>query len=331
MKALIHPCQLDLAVSLLQQGSVLAIPTETVYGLAANIHLDNAVKQIFTLKNRPINHPLIIHISECSQLAEYAVDIPDYVYKLTEKFWPGPLTVVLSKSHRVSDCVTGGQQSVGIRMPAHPLALELIRRVGAPLAAPSANRFGCISPTLAQHVVEGFEGLVPVVDGGACSVGIESTIIDATSPDFCTILRPGMISQEDLQDLIPNIEVRTPEGAIKKVSGTLKHHYAPTKPNFFISNAADLDYVANQYKKSVYFLSLSESYAHYGLAGYRMPEDPELYAQKLYEQLLLADNSTSVVIAIESPPCTVMWQGILDRLIKSTAKSMEWLHSETIS
>lgn len=203
----INTLDINTAAALLMQGEVVAIPTETVYGLAGNIHCENAIKKIFALKGRPADHPLIIHLAEINTLDHYATGIPGYVETLLAHFCPGPLTLVLKRTQAVSPLVTGGQDTVGIRFPAHPLAQILIKKVGHALAAPSANQFGRISPTSFQHVIAEFGNRVNVLDGGACQIGIESTIVDATSFEHCTILREGILSQACIQaalgDAIP--------------------------------------------------------------------------------------------------------------------------------
>ncbi len=329
MKNIFDPGEISLVANYIREGEVVAIPTETVYGLAADIHQGNAIKQIFTLKNRPTNHPLIIHISDIAQLYEYAINVPDYVITLAKYFWPGPLTMVLPKSNLVSNLVTGNQSTVAIRMPNHPICLELIKSVGKPLAAPSANLFGKISPTQAKHVISEFQGKVKVLDGGTSIVGIESTIIDSTNQDFCSILRPGMISINDIQEVLISAGIRCLENGNKAVSGTLKHHYAPSKPNFLFENLNELLEICDFYQNSVYVLSLKNTFVQLGLAGTQMPLQPNQYAQNIYEQLRIADESLSKAIAIELPPISVEWRAIIDRLTKSSSKSMELLRTST--
>lgn len=320
MNNIIQPNNIDFAADLLKSGQVVAIPTETVYGLAADIANKQAVKQIFALKGRPENHPLIIHISNIEQLANYAVQIPDYALQLARHFWPGPLTLVLFKSDLVGDWVTGGQDTVGIRMPKHPLALQLIEQVGSPLAAPSANRFGKISPTHPAHVQAEFGDTIRVLNGGACEVGIESTIIDATEPNVCTILRPGMISEQQIQAVLgSNIRIEKPNDKSRKVSGTLKSHYAPSKPTFMFNDATTLVALIEQHGVSVYGLYLSEQYAAHFSQSYQMPLNEHAYAHRIYDALRKADDSASEIILIEKPYFSEEWTAIIDRLERSCA------------
>lgn len=319
MNNIIQPSNIVFAADLLKSGQVIAIPTETVYGLAADIANKQAVKQIFALKGRPENHPLIIHISNIEQLTDYAVQIPDYALQLARHFWPGPLTLVLFKSDLVGDWVTGGQDTVGIRIPNHPLALQLIEQVGSPLAAPSANRFGKISPTHPEHVRAEFNDAIHILEGGACEVGIESTIIDATQHDVCTILRPGMISEQQIQAVLgSNIRIEKPNDKSRKVSGTLKSHYAPNKPTFMFNDAATLQMLIEEHGNA-YGLYLSEQYAARFPQASQMPANECAYAQSIYDALRKADNSGQDIILIEKPPFSAEWAAITDRLERSCA------------
>lgn len=308
------------AVKALQSGEVVAIPTETVYGLAADITIEKAVQKIFSLKGRPENHPLIIHIDSIESLALYAIDIPDYAYTLAKAFWPGPLSLVLKKSSRVSDFVTGGQSTVAVRMPNHPLTLSLISQVGHPLAAPSANKFGKISPTQVTHVVAEFGEELAIVEGEACAVGIESTIVDATAPKACSILRPGSIALADIASVLgPAIPVYSKGLVDIRVSGNLKSHYAPTKPTYLFSNEAELATLTAQFPDTLYVLYFSENYRHQ--FGYGLSREPREYAKALYQALRLADNSDKKAIAIEMPQASPDWAAICDRLGKCSANA----------
>lgn len=308
----------------LRQGEVIAIPTETVYGLAADISQPQAVQKIFELKNRPVNHPLIIHIADKAQLAQYAINIPSYVERLIDAFWPGPLTFVLEKSNAVSDYVTGGQTTVAIRMPQHTTALSLIRQVGTALAAPSANQFGRISPTHYTHVLDEFNGQVKVLNGGACQVGIESTILDVTQQNKCTLLRLGMIEQVDIEKVLgPDICVSTTQKVSKQVSGTLKYHYAPKKPTFLVSHKSLLMQLKEQYRNNLYLLSFSGQWDEQDFLIKKMSQNHIEYAQALYSSLRDADQSTACAIVVEAPERSEKWLGIWDRLSKASAESLE--------
>src|SRR6185503_20849697 len=196
------PASIQTAVDVLRKGGLVAFPTETVYGLGADADNEQALKAIFRVKGRPETHPLIIHLNRREQLQDWAASIPDSARKLAERFWPGPLTLILKKASRVSKVVTGGQETVGLRVPDHPAALSLLREFGGGVAAPSANRFGRVSPTTAEHVRQDLGGDVDfILDGGPCSIGVESTIVDLSSGDP-VILRPGGLTKERLEETL---------------------------------------------------------------------------------------------------------------------------------
>lgn len=298
------------ALNSLQKGEVIAIPTETVYGLAAHLAFPEAIKTIFTLKGRPTHHPLILHLADETMLGDYAQAIPAYVNTLVDAFCPGPLTLILKRSGKVSPLVTGGQDTVGLRFPAHPVTRTLIQQLGAPLAAPSANRFGRISPTCASHVFSEFGEAVKILEGGACELGIESTIVDATHPEHCAILRHGHITHRDLQSVLePSVRVLHAPQQVRQVSGTLKKHYAPAKPTFLFSTADELLALHKRFS-SLEILS-------YSLKPTTMASHPIAYAKMLYHSLRHADASLAQAIAIESPPLTPEWIAIHDRLTRA--------------
>jgi L-threonylcarbamoyladenylate synthase len=219
--------QLDRAVAALRAGRLVAFPTETVYGLGAHAENVAAVRRLYAAKGRPAGHPLIVHLAGSEQLPEWAAEVPPSAVALAERFWPGPLTIVLRRSSRVPDAVTGGLPTVGLRVPAHPLALDLLRSFGGGIAAPSANRFGAVSPTTAAHVREALGDLVDVIlDGGPCSVGIESTIVDL-SADEPALLRPGGVPREALEEVLGRPLPRRESGGVR-VPGMLPSHYAPS-------------------------------------------------------------------------------------------------------
>lgn len=214
------------AVLLLAAGEVVGLPTETVYGLAADGLNENAVRRVFAIKGRPVGHPVILHVGSTADLHRYAERVPEAAERLARAFWPGPLTLVLTRSALVPDVVTGGLDTVGLRMPAHPMALEVLRRLGRPLAAPSANRFGKVSPTRAEHVQADLGEDIPfVLDGGPCEVGVESTIVDLSAA-VPRLRRPGKITIEDMwRDA--GVAVEVDDGVGPAVPGSLPTHYAP--------------------------------------------------------------------------------------------------------
>lgn len=304
---------LSQAVYALQHGDVIGLPTETVYGLAADAMNVAAVRKIFALKGRPVDHPLIVHIADSSQLSRWAIDIPEEAYVLAQHFWPGPLTMILRKQAMVPDEVTGGQDTVGVRCPAHPLALVLLQQFNGGVAAPSANRFGRISPTSAQHVRDEFGDAVPVVlDGGECEVGIESTIIDLSSKQP-RLLRPGMISQDDIEAVIgpigSNADRQSP-----RVSGSLAAHYAPRTPMQMLPrDQLILEYRRNQ-KLGMRCEVLCLDELPDGLNGLNLSNDHHAYAHGLYAAMRELDARHADLLLIEQIPQTSAWLAVNDRL-----------------
>ncbi|MFQ5732540.1 MAG: L-threonylcarbamoyladenylate synthase [Planctomycetaceae bacterium] len=223
------------AARLIREGGLVAFPTETVYGLGTDALDENAVARVFEAKNRPTFDPLIVHVYDVAQLADLVTEIPQAAQKLIERFWPGPLTLVLPKTERVPDLVTAGLPTVGVRIPDHSLALELLREADVPVAAPSANRFGCISPTTAEHVAEQLGETVDyILDGGPCRVGVESTVLRVSVSSIPVMLRPGGVSWEDIEAVIGPIKqpAATPEAdeSAQPSPGMLIRHYAPQTP-----------------------------------------------------------------------------------------------------
>ena len=227
------------AKSFLLDGKIVAIPTETVYGLAGNALNPEAVLQIFTIKERPTFDPLIVHISSIDKVNFYAQSIPEQAFELMNKFWPGPLTIVLPKNAIIPDIVTSGLDTVGLRMPNHPTTIELLNQLDFPLAAPSANPFGYISPTSAQHVFDQLGGKLPyILDGGICNVGVESTIVGFENGQ-CLIYRLGGITVEAIRKVIPDAELQINSSSNPKAPGMLNSHYAPSKP-FYLGDMIEL-------------------------------------------------------------------------------------------
>lgn len=311
------------AARMLQAGEVVAIPTETVYGLAGAINHAQALAQIFSLKQRPTHHPLIIHLAQTSELSTYARHIPAYAWALAEQFWPGPLTLVLPKTDQVSTAVTGGQDSVAIRVPNHRLAREVIAATGCALAAPSANPFGQLSPTRAEHVINYFGDLVAVLDGGPCSIGLESTIIDARRDDCVSVLRLGGLSIAELTPILTTHGVRWHESHSElRAPGKLHKHYAPRKPLFLVHDHTQLAAVKLHFNQSVMLLGLTTP-SESATPWVTMPHSAAAYAQVLYDRLLAADASAVKAIVIELPPETPEWMAIHDRLRKAAYETTQ--------
>lgn len=319
---------IDRAVALLNDGGLVGLPTETVYGLAADADNVEAVAKIFTAKGRPADHPLIVHLGADDMLPHYAREIPDAAWALAEAFWPGPLTLILKKAPGVLDLVTGGQDTVGIRIPGHPVALTLLRafaesrrqrgaRGGGGIAAPSANRFGRISPTSARHVVEELDDSVPLIlDGGDSQVGIESTIVDL-SRDMPVILRPGAITAEQLSLVLGQsiLSLAKNEQEAPRVSGSLASHYAPVTP-LRVLNAAAIEQALEAPDVAAMVRDCSEVglpvRQHPAVAV--LPNNPAAYAHVFYRILRNLDQGGYRQILVQSLPQDVAWLAVQDRL-----------------
>jgi L-threonylcarbamoyladenylate synthase len=281
------------AAELLRAGRLVAFPTETVYGLGANALDENAVRRIFEAKGRPHSSPLIVHVASIAMARELALDWPDRAERLARKFWPGPLTLILPKRPHVPDLVTASLPSLGLRIPAHPLAQALLEAAQIPVAAPSANRFTELSPTTAEHVREGLGSRVDMIlDGGPCTVGIESTVLSLVA-GVPRILRPGMISQTQIEEIIGPVET----GAGLESPGQHPRHYSPPTPIILGHPPAD--------GRGVH-LDLNS-----------MPSDPAAYAERLYRLLHDLDREHHDWISIELPPDTPEWAGVRDRLTRA--------------
>lgn len=318
------------AADLLAQGQIVAIPTETVYGLAADAQNPQAVAQIFATKGRPADHPLIVHIASAAQAGVFAHDIPAFATALMEKFWPGPLTLILPRRPEVAAAAAGGQASVGLRVPAHPQALALLQACAERgvhgLAAPSANRFGKVSPTSAAHVADEFGTSVPVLDGGDCAVGIESTIVDC-SRGAPIVLRPGQISTADLNAALaplgwPLQDAASAQQAAPKASGTLEAHYAP-RAKVRLMDAAMLQTAldvlgADAQGIATYSRSILRTPAA-AVIRRHMPPDAAAAAHELFAVLRALDALGVALIWVESPPDTPDWDGVRDRLQRAAA------------
>ena len=323
------------AVALLRAGRLVALPTETVYGLGADALDPVAVGRIFTAKGRPADHPLIVHLPDADHLPRWASRIPKDAIALAKAFWPGPLTLILPREDEVPDAVTGGQATVGVRVPDHPVALALLRAFDSGIAAPSANRFGRISPTTAEHVRQELgDQVAMILDGGPCNVGIESTILDL-SRDEPEILRPGAITADDIARVIgrrPRVRGETlsrPPGANvapvpPRVPGALAAHYAPRTPLQLVDSTVLADRTKDCTRGGIRVAVL----AHTG----REPDDdrvtwiqggpePVRYAHDLYANLRALDEVGADLILVECPPDATGWSAIADRLGRAAVGS----------
>jgi L-threonylcarbamoyladenylate synthase len=318
---------IKLAAKLLSQGRLVAFPTETVYGLGADANNPKAINRIFHAKGRPNDHPLIVHIASIDNLNDWAVNIPDAAFKLAIQFWPGPLALILNKKPEVPLEVTGGQNTVGLRMPNHPVALQLIRTFGGGIAAPSANRFCRISPTQASHVEEELGATVDLIlDGGACEVGVESTIVDL-SGDIPKLLRPGHITHQAIEsvlqkELILNSKYQDPESSSGvRAPGMMAVHYAPVTSAILCPNGrlTDIIRIFSLQNKTIGLLAYEFNPPEKrGMHLLCMPEQADSYAQILYASLRELDSCGLDIIIIEQPPETPPWRAVNDRLGKAT-------------
>ncbi|HTH60228.1 MAG TPA: L-threonylcarbamoyladenylate synthase [Paraburkholderia sp.] len=334
MTAAPHPTDADIeqAAALLDAGELVAFPTETVYGLGADAANPDAVARIYAAKGRPANHPVIVHLPPGGDPQYWAAQWPDAAQKLVDAFWPGPLTLIVKRHPRIPDAVSGGQDSVGLRCPSHPVAQKLLaafsrrRRGHGGVAAPSANRFGHVSPTTAQHVRDEFGASVHVLDGGPSDVGIESTIVDL-SRGFPALLRPGQVTPHDIARVLGEAP-RLPDGSdatAPRASGTLKAHYAPRTPLALLpfealepmlaTAQADGEPVALVARASRAGAWASTPGVHFIAA----PEDPPRYARELYGLLRALDRANVVRILIEKLPETIDWAAVNDRLGRAAA------------
>ena len=317
------------AAAALQRGELLGLPTETVYGLAADSDNDAAVAQIFTAKGRPANHPLIVHVADADAITRYAKEVPLFAQQLIDAFWPGPLTLILPRLPNAAKASTGGQDSVGLRCPSHPVAhavLQACQQLNPPVwgvSAPSANKFGRVSPTSAQHVADEFGDDLLVLDGGACEVGIESTIVDCTR-GVPVLLRPGAITRDDIERACgqrPLSKEELPEHT-PRASGTLLAHYAPNAKVRLMDAKqlqAAIDILGSDGKNIAVYHRTALKSASPGIHLRAMPQEALATAHELFGLLRDFDELGANLIWIETPPDTPDWEGVRDRLQRAAA------------
>jgi len=320
---------IDQAVAVLRSGGLVAFPTETVYGLGADASNDAAVARVFSVKGRPTDHPLIVHLADAEQLDDWAADVSPTAHLLADAFWPGPLTLLVERSSSVSLAVTGGRSTVGLRVPDHTVALELLRAFGGGIAAPSANRFGRVSPTTAAHVVADLGDDVDLVlDGGACRVGVESTIVDLTG-ELPVVLRAGGISVDRLEEVLGHVvEVHVsaePSESGARAPGMLEAHYAP-EARIILSSEHDVINAVNDALAAAtgrvgllaptVLVGLSEDVVELEPAG-----TADDYAAVLYSRLRQADRLGLSVLICVPPPNVGVGLAVNDRLRRAAASS----------
>ncbi|MGI4717738.1 MAG: L-threonylcarbamoyladenylate synthase [Janthinobacterium lividum] len=329
----LDPAAIDAAARKLEAGALVAFPTETVYGLGADAENPDAVAAIYAAKGRPQDHPVIVHLAPDAPLDYWATDIPREAHALADAFWPGPLTMILRRAPNIPDAVSGGQDTVGLRCPSHPVAIALLRAFKGGkggVAAPSANKFGAVSPTLAQHVRDEFgqDGTVAMVlDGGASQVGIESTIVDLSrlATHGPVLLRPGHIGADAIAAVIDQLP-SAPDAAAPRASGTLESHYAPHTP-VAMQDGATLRQTLSELAAAGRKVAL----IHYSdmpptHAALRLPATPGGFAHALYAALRAMDGQGADVILVEAPPQGGDWLGVNDRLRRAAHGSTGIVH-----
>jgi L-threonylcarbamoyladenylate synthase len=312
---------IERAVEVLRAGGLVAFPTETVYGLGADAGNPQAVRKIYLAKGRPRNHPLIVHIAEARQLTDWAARLPPQAIRLAERYWPGPLTLILERAAHVHDAVTGGQATIALRVPSHPVAQALLTAFGGGVAAPSANRYGRLSATTAEHVRRELAGSVDyVLDGGPCDLGIESTIVDVSGTEPA-LLRPGSIGARELEELLGEPLVPA-TAASPRAPGTLAKHYAPQTPLMLLESDLLLELASSMTRQGGRVAVMARS-----TLQPLMPEvkwvtaaaDPARYAHELYARLRELDGAGCDAILVERPPLEAEWAAVLDRLQRAAS------------
>jgi L-threonylcarbamoyladenylate synthase len=307
----------------LRAGGLVAFPTETVYGLGADAANLEAVKKIFAAKGRPRDHPLIVHVLDIAAVSAWAEEVPEPARILAERFWPGPLTLIFKRASHVSDLVTGGQDTIALRVPSHPIARALLAGFSGGIAAPSANRYGRVSATTAEHVRAELAGAVDLVlDGGPCEVGIESTIIDVSGARP-TLLRPGTITAHALERVL-GVALGAAGPASPRASGSLPKHYAPQTPLMLVESDLVVELAASMTRQGSTVAVLARSALRpliEGLTWIAAPREAAAYAHDLYANLRTLDSAGCAVMLVEEPPLDAAWAAVHDRLTRAAAGS----------
>jgi len=317
--------ELDKAVAILKRGGLVAFPTETVYGLGADAGNPDAIRKLYAAKGRPADHPVIVHLADAAQLTQWSREITPAANKLAQRFWPGPLTLILRRTPDVSDALTGGQDTIALRIPSHPMAHALLVKFGGGIAAPSANRFGHVSATTAQHVREEFGASVELVlDGGQSEVGIESTIVDVTGVQP-VLLRPGHISAREIE-VAAGVALGSPQANSPRAPGTLAAHYAPNTPLLVMEGDLMLELAATLARRGKSVAVLARSTLQPLLPGLKWiaaPHPAQAYAHDLYANLRALDAQGCDAILVEQLPQQPEWAAVNDRLGRAAAGSRQ--------
>ncbi len=312
---------IDAAVQALRDGDLVAFPTETVYGLGANAQNPAAVRKIFEAKGRPENHPVIVHLDSPRYLHRWVREVPETALRLGERFWPGPLTIVMPRAANVHDIVTGGQDTIAVRVPSHPMAQQLLTAFGGGIAAPSANRYGRLSPTRADHVRDELGDAARIIlDGGECQIGLESTIV-ACEGTSVRLLRPGAVTASQLREAVGDL-LAGPDAQSPRVPGSTPSHYAPSTPMTIVpageidAQAAALSREGRRIAVLAQRLPLkAHKYVTWVNAGRR----PEQYAQDLYANLRTLDKAGCRQILVQDVPRDERWDAVRDRLLRAAS------------
>jgi L-threonylcarbamoyladenylate synthase len=311
------------AIAVLKSGELVAFPTETVYGLGADAANPEAVKKIYAAKGRPRNHPLIVHVARVDQIADWAQPMSPAAQRLATRYWPGPLTLIMKRAAHVNDLVTGGQDTIALRVPSHGIAHALLAAFGGGIAAPSANRYGRVSATTAEHVrVEFGDAVRCILDGGPSDVGIESTIVDV-SGDAPALLRPGHITAREIEAAL-GVPLAAPGAASPRAPGTLAKHYAPQTPLMVIEADLVLELAASMTRQGHKVAVLARSALQplmNGVTWVAAPRDAAAYAHDLYANLRALDAAGCSAILVEQPPLDAAWAAVADRLMRAAAGS----------
>ena len=305
----------------LNNGHVVAIPTETVYGLAASIYNENAIEAIFKIKERPNNNPLIVHIKSIDQLTDVAIDIPEPALKLANHFWPGPLTLILKKQDKISNLITAGKNTVAVRVPDHPITHELLKHIDYPIAAPSANPFGSISPTCSKHVLDYFNNKINLIlEGGICTKGIESTIIGFEN-ETAVLFRHGALPINHIEKIIGPIKIKTNDNHTPDAPGMFSKHYAPKTKSYLVDNITEQLKLINGKKIGILnfknAIQIDKNNIQYILSPSGNYDEA---AKNLYNYLHKLDKSNLDLILIEKLPNVNLGKSINDRLLRAVAE-----------